>query len=449
MSREGLMLSMRAGVWALWRAGEAAEPIARIALDPEADDAIERAVMQLRDAMRTHAADGAGLVLAASSEDCLATTIDASDQPRRGARQAMLYRLEEKLPMTAEQVTADFVGEDAQALGVCVETARWERIITAMKSAQIAVEMISPMALLATQHVLSAEETAGANVMVLAGAGRVDLIALKDGKPRLWRSGAAVGADMERQLKMMALQGGEPLRLIVRADAIETLRRRIDKCGGEVVSAAEMDIDHAAALAASAITAGRMEPWVNFCRDELAAANPMGQLRRPLRWAIAAVLAMWLSAAGAMLWRAGQYDALAATSEAQQVTIYKNLFGERAVPINVRSRLESERRGMAGMRMSDADATPAPTSILPTLHQTLAAMPTNLRFSIQDIQLDETNLSIDGLVNAHSSADAIATALKQATGWQVQPPSTELLSNGGVGFTIRATAHDPDAQAAR
>src|SRR5258708_5767894 len=54
--------------------------------------------------------------------ECLAASIETADLPR-GDRKAMLYRLEEKVPLAAEHVVADFATSPSaggRALGVCV-----------------------------------------------------------------------------------------------------------------------------------------------------------------------------------------------------------------------------------------------------------------------------------------------------------------------------------------
>src|SRR5690606_25478069 len=50
---------------------------------------------------------GDGVVLAIPSAWALAAPVSAEGLPKKGQRQAILYRLEEKLPVSAEEVVAD------------------------------------------------------------------------------------------------------------------------------------------------------------------------------------------------------------------------------------------------------------------------------------------------------------------------------------------------------
>src|SRR5687768_5808645 len=52
---------------------------------------------------------GNEVLLALPSDWCLSAGIEISDLPKKDRRHAMLYRLEEKLPLAAEEFTADFV----------------------------------------------------------------------------------------------------------------------------------------------------------------------------------------------------------------------------------------------------------------------------------------------------------------------------------------------------
>src|SRR5947208_10731970 len=88
-------------------------------LPPEADVAVQDIAQHLAEEFRRLGYTGQPVMLALASADCLAATIDVAGLPRSD-RKAMLYRLEEKLPVAAESVVADFAVADSHALGVCV-----------------------------------------------------------------------------------------------------------------------------------------------------------------------------------------------------------------------------------------------------------------------------------------------------------------------------------------
>src|SRR5688500_17692659 len=95
---------------------------------------------------------GGGVMLALPSAWCLCAAIRLDDLPARNNRQAMTYRLEEKLPLSAEDVVADFLPiAGAAALGVCVDKRTLAPLVQALESRGVAVEAVCPASLLAFQ----------------------------------------------------------------------------------------------------------------------------------------------------------------------------------------------------------------------------------------------------------------------------------------------------------
>src|SRR4051794_32333241 len=72
-----------------------------------AEELAAQIVPRVVQSLRTSGWRDESVLLALPSNWCLAAQIDAAGLPR-GDRSAMLFRLEEKLPLAAEQVVADF-----------------------------------------------------------------------------------------------------------------------------------------------------------------------------------------------------------------------------------------------------------------------------------------------------------------------------------------------------
>jgi len=104
---------------------------------------------------------GQGLVLAIASEWCFSATIQTTDLPRND-RKAMIYRLEEKLPLAAEAMVADFViHHDGSALGVCTRHKTLSELIDALEGQNIAVQSIAPLAAVGRgRHVIARAQCA-------------------------------------------------------------------------------------------------------------------------------------------------------------------------------------------------------------------------------------------------------------------------------------------------
>jgi hypothetical protein len=347
----------------------------------------------------------------------------------------MAYRLEEKLPVAAEQVTADFVVTGDHAMGVCVVSEKWQRLIGALKAAEIAVELIAPTAVLALGAMtIDAEHDA----VLLTDDRRIELFVIDAGRPVRWHSMAPAGDELIAHLQMCRA-GDQVLRVALCGAKTAEMARRVGMIEGlEVVEGDDAVVDAAAVDMAARVLAGKATAYVNLCQGALAAANPIGQLHRATKAAIAAALVLWACTMGAMAWRAHQYQRMTTTSEARQAEIYGKLF-DGATPLNIKSRLISEHRSLAGVRQGGPSTLPVAESVLPVVHRTLAALPAQLRFSITQLTVDEDELTIDGRVASHSAAEALASAIGRGTGWRIQPPRTQLLSGGEISFTLHGS----------
>ena len=96
------------------------------------------------------------LILAIPSNWCLCASIRTDDLPKADYK-SLLYRLEEKLPWPAESITADFIRHENSALGICIKTEKIRPLIDALECHGIAVQTITPTALLADLLLIAAD----------------------------------------------------------------------------------------------------------------------------------------------------------------------------------------------------------------------------------------------------------------------------------------------------
>ena len=92
------------------------------------------------------------VLLAIPSHWCLCASVTTAGLPRKERRRAMIYRLEEKLPLAAEDVVADFLPAAPacdQNLGVCVQKQTVATLVDALEAKGVAIASICPAALLA------------------------------------------------------------------------------------------------------------------------------------------------------------------------------------------------------------------------------------------------------------------------------------------------------------
>ena len=77
-------------------------------------------------------------------------------------------------------------------------------------------------------------------------------------------------------------------------------------------------------------------------------------------------------------------------------------------------------------------------SVIPILHDTLAALVLNIRFRVIEMRFEPRRLYLEGQTLDHGSAETIANALRQHTSLQVEPPHTEQPPGDDVSFMISA-----------
>ena len=83
---------------------------------------------KVRESLVAAGCAGRDVILAIASGSCLCAAVGVHDLPGKDRLRALLYRLEEKVPVSAEDVVADFVSTSDGALGVCASAPNWRRL---------------------------------------------------------------------------------------------------------------------------------------------------------------------------------------------------------------------------------------------------------------------------------------------------------------------------------
>lgn len=390
---------------------------------------------QLAVALKAAGYDGQGVVLAIPSGWCLAAAFATDDLPA-GDRRAMLYRLEEKLPLAAEAVIADFVSGERMALGVCVRRDAVQPLVDALEAAGVAVQSITPAALAAAQAIAADEQsTLLLCLSSCTDARQIDLIAIESGRLANWALVPVSAADVKLQLDLLLVTTpAGSTRLQVFGDdtglawsLAETTSLQVDARAGHVATEA--------AKACAEISAGRKRPWIEFRRGPLAIRDSLRQHRKPLDALLGAAVALLLACAVGMLVRAERFHHLRQNYESQTSDAFRAQFPGWSIPANVRAVIESEHRKAAVSSRAGAP-TDASASALQTLHDVLARLPGDGRFAIDRMVFRDTDFELQGRLRSFEQLDAIAASARQA-GLDVPPPQSRRIADGLWSFTLR------------
>ncbi len=424
MAESVLILFVHDGPWqaAVGQGGEIAW------LHPEAADdspgaqakVIKQALDETHDQIET-------VVLALPTAWVLCANVPAGDLPRRQRHQTLAYRLEESVPIAAESYVADFIEHTHEALGVCVALERVQPICQALQAVDLPVQMICPTALLAAQHAYRTlpDET---NLLLWRNGAWVEAVACEKRLPIRWCRLPAVLPealpevnDLEHQL---AMAFGDQFN---RVHTIE-----LDEAD---VTDAEQGLPEAAACEATLLASGNEQPWFNLARETLTPTDWQDRLQRPMQLAMASIALFMLICCGVFLWRHHTWQAVASDQRALQTRLFAELFPDQTAPPSIRRRLMSEYEQLKAI--TGTTDLPQHTPTLTLIHDTLASLPNDKRFRLEEMRFTPTQVRLDGMVRRHGDADALAQALRREVHLIVDAPHTQK-QRDGVAFNLHA-----------
>lgn len=453
--KEQFTLFVGEGAWRVAVVRDRQATIHPLTMAPDASLAIR--VETARQQLGTLGHTGQPVMLAIPSTWCLCATISTENLERSGRHRAMAFRLEEHLPLSAEEAVTDFLDlGGSTALGVCARLSHLQSLVSALESAGIPVRHISPAALLAAGWVIGqhpeidavldrCEEGEGAD-----SAG-YDLIELTRQRPTHWWWLASDDGATRERLQNLAAEREGKLRLATVGLDETSLGLDRGMAGIEHVPMRSVDDDQAAALHAAGILDGTAAPWIDFRRDQLAAPDSFQIYRRPLAWLAAAAVLLLVGLIAITQWRGRQYEALGLEYADKQADVFKSAMPNQRVPISIKARLLSEKQrlsGLGGKGTGDESTGDLETdSALIHLRALLASLPQDVRCRILDLTIQPDLIRIDGQAQSHVDAERITAALRDTGLFEVEPPKTQALKDRGVSFAFTAKPREAPAQA--
>lgn len=403
---------------------------------------------------------GQPIMLGPPSSWCLCAEFLTEGLERRGRRSAMGFLLEEHLPISAEDVVADYLDTgDEKALGVCCELEKLQPIVDAMEACGIAIRHICPAAMLTAAHVSDMYLEVG-GVLVDSGgddvreggASNYDLIQLQGGAPTCWRWFAGDREAVCTQLTSWGRmhESPAPVMHIGSGNSADPVRRACD--GIELVELEEVSHYQAAVRHAAKLLNGSASPWIDLRRDAMAAPKQSQIFSKPLGAVVTSAILLLVSVCAVCQWRGRAYQDLQEQYARQQVSVFKDTLPTQRIPGGgIKRRLLSERRKIAelsGKSLDDSAAKPLKSvSALWRLHDVLKNLPKGLRYRILDWSIQPDQIRISGQARSHADADRIASALRQSGLYDVDPPVTHALGKRGVSFEF--VAKPPSGQASK
>ena len=412
--------------------------VIRAAIDADSVATGATTASLLLDAMRAAGCAPGEVIVALASELCLAASIQTAGLPRARRSRAMLYRLEEKLPLAAEELLADFAIHDGRALGVAARTQELQPLFDALESVKIRIAAVLPSVLLATQGLALRQPGMRdkCDAILWHTDRKVDLLALEDRQPTRWLSVSAERADVALALATWTLSSQSPLRLarIGLDDALD-----LDSIPDvQIVERHQLRMQEAALAASEEIFSRRLAPVVDLRRAGPGKYRPPLQLWRAVHALAGAIVAFCLALGATDVIRGVRYAAQARRADADKKALFQDLFPGQPVPPGIESRLQSVARNLRtpGVALASGPSDPDPLLVL---LEVLAHLPSDVRFRVTDLEISPGRAQLIGSVRSHADAVVLTTALRATPRLAVDEPQTQQMPDGAVQFTLSMT----------
>ncbi len=359
----------------------------------------------------------------------------------RDRHEALLYQLEDRLPIAAEDILADFLAMDPdRSFGVAVERHRIVPILEALNQAGIRCVAAVPSAMLSLQA--AAPEPSQTHHIMADGSDYLDALILASGRPTGWARLTATSSALQQWLKIAPPSGEAPSQIAVTGVDPKWIPDDMDG----VVDVPDL-LDQAAALGHE-IVSGKCKPWFNLSR-RMHDAEPWAPVRAPLLAAAVALVCLVAVFIGMMLYRASAYDQLAQDAYNALRQPYKKALPDQRLPGSLavmHQKLAEEAKRRRAMR-GEAEDMPDQRSALSTTLQVFMALPTDRHFRVLEWSVEPDRFDLEGQARLHSDAEAIGAALRRTEQFEIDPAKTQALKGQGVSFILSGRPKTPQSVA--
>ena len=362
--------------------------------------------------------------------------MDSAGQARK--REAVLYRIEEHLPLATEDIVADFVRRGSEVFAVAVASNALEPVLKELQQRRLVIELVTPLAVLAWQRHFNANSVAGPSAAAWINHDNAGQLVLFEGRlPTRWVKFGSV-SELCRQLAFERLFSPGPLPLSIycppghqiELNAISSLAQASFHTGED------MTLPSFAIGMLDAIRSGRSEPMLDFSQ-RMAGTARKGRGRFSFEVTLLQVGALLFLASMLLsnLIVTSKYRAAVDKVISAQEDVWRESFPDSRLPRGIGPRLQSELAKMSGVRGTLENSVPD-QSVLPPVVSVVQSIPKDMRFRLLDLRIEDQKLDLTGEVRDFADADQIATEIRRV-GFMVMAPTTRRLAEQGVGLRLQ------------
>ncbi len=401
-------------------------------------DAINAALQELDPA-------GREVAIAVPADWCLCASIERDGPSRAIRRMPMLYQLEEHLPLTAEEMVADYIPAERMAFAVALRVSLIQPLVEAIEQLGWVIGLISPTALLAAQSEPFATALHGCDLLAIGNGRQMELMRFTQRTVTEWISLPADPEDAAMAIGLELLSRPGSLRMCCTGvpDAVVERLQTFERLNVQLIVTPSMA--ESAVQAVQSFADGTASPWIQLRCDALGEADRLRPARRAIRTAMVATMIFILCISAALVWRTLGYQRMAEQFQAKQAEVFREVFQNRIDPdgIDIPSRLASEERRL---RLLTGQSTDAPTqpSAMVLLRQVLARISPDTQCQVNELRLGEGKLYVEASAPSHASGAAFAAALSADRTFAIDSPRSEQIGEGkGVAIVVTGSSAQP------
>lgn len=362
------------------------------------------------------------VAVAIDSKSAFAAKFVAANPAELRDRRLLGYKIEELLPIAAEDFAADFLHEGNEVLGIVTPVRDLLPIIAGLERQGLQVQSISPTVISALQSLFEKSGKPPCDLLLWQEGESLELFDVGR-RLRDWQHLPAEPTALVQQIgaRLLRMPGQVKIGLVNVDDALRGALTRMEQVELHVVDAPPLF--ELARQGASQALFGKAKPWVELRQGQLMAGDPHRAVRNDWQRCVWATAVLLLASAFFFWMRSRQYERQILNSQSHQEELFRQVFPDARVPNAVAARLKSEHRKLMGARGSDA-AVEQPASALNVLHELVMGMPEDLRLQVQQIRIEDGKIDLDLNLRTVGNAGELADAL-QKHGFSIDHPTTE------------------------
>lgn len=343
----------------------------------------------------------------------------------------LLISLEDQLPIQAE----NWVATTWDHVAIAVHAQPLASYLAQLEERRVRILDIRPVATFVLDAALRQTKllrTAKSSFCICQQGTQIEWFRLQSGRLVEWRSFSHSSPGMLLSGRMW-LEDHHP-QVVGLSGQLDSLDQWLAQAKQDQTHDVKMPEIGSRDIASAAIRKRGKNQNANLRLGQFAEPDPWNSLRRLERWALTSAWLSTICICVALVQLISFYQQKADTCAQRQTELYQQAFPGQPIPGGLVARWESELNKRRAITF-DSGLSQKPLSVLPCLHRFLAAIPVEIRFQLDRIELRGDSFRTSGTVRQHTDAGRLVAGWGNG-GFDVPAPRTEQTGTDRVQWEI-------------